>query len=341
MLKSMKPKQTFPNNTILWILVGVLVISGIAAIVSAFSGGDSGEDDVNAVYTNAAATLTVQAMTMQAASPSVTPTTVTQTPTVTFTPLASPTLFATLPSSSGSTGSTGGSGAVGCNNSILLSDVTFQDNTVVSPGQAMTKTWKLQNTGSCAWTPTYKVSFVSGNAMGGATTPIGITVQPGQSGDISVAMTAPTTAGDAKGTWILTNDSGQNFGTTFFILVKVGSTSSAGTATATATATNTSAPSAPAAVGSVNVTLQCTSDGNGNFDYSGTTISWTDQSNNENGFYIYINNQKVSPDAAANTTTYTVAANTIFPAGSQIPFGVASYNGVGASNIVSTISGCQ
>ncbi|MEY2819022.1 MAG: hypothetical protein RL275_2485, partial [Chloroflexota bacterium] len=225
MLKPMKPKQTIPNNTILWILVGVLVVAGIIAIVAAFSGGgDNAEDEVNAVYTNAAATLAIQQMTLQAASPSVTPTIPTPTASATFTPLA----LSTLPTAQGistSSSSSGGStsGAVGCNNSILVTDVTFSDNTVVSPGQTMIKTWKLQNTGSCAWTPTYKVTFVSGNAMGGVTTPLGITVEPGQSGDISVAMTAPTTAGDAKGTWILTNDSGQNFGTTFFILVKVGS----------------------------------------------------------------------------------------------------------------------
>ena len=344
MLKPMKPKQTIPNNTTLWILVGVLVVAGIIAIVAAFSGGgDNAEDEVNAVYTNAAATLAIQQMTLQAASPSVTPTIPTPTASATFTPLALSTLptaqgISTSSSSSGGTGS----GAVGCNNSVFVSDVTVPDDTVMTPGQSFTKTWKLQNTGSCAWSTSYKVSFVSGNAMGGTTTALVAAVQPGQSGDVSVAMKAPATAGDAIGYWILTNDSGQNFGSSFYVKIKVGGTSTTGTVAATATATNTSAPSAPAAVGNVSVTLQCASpDGRLNFDYSGTKISWTDQSSNESGFYIYINNQKVSPDAAANTTSYTVAANTIFPAGSQIPFGVASFNGIGASNIVSVINGCQ
>ena len=343
MLKPMKPKQTFPNNTILWILVGVLVIGGIIAIVSAFSGGGkNAEDEVNAVYTNAAATLAVQQMTLQAASPSVTPTVATPTGTVTFTPQP----LATLPTSQGistsSSSSSGGSGAVGCNNSVFVSDVTVPDDTVMTPGQSFTKTWKLQNTGSCPWTTSFKVSFVSGNAMSGTTTALTTTVQAGQSGDISVAMKAPVTTGDAIGYWILTNDSGQNFGSSFYVKIKVGGTSTTGTATTTSTATNTSAPSTPVAVGNVSVTLQCSSpDGGLNFDYSGTTISWTDQSNNESGFYIYINNQKVSPDASANATTYTVAANTIFPAGSQIPFGVAAFNGVGAANIVSAVGACQ
>ena len=247
MLKPMKPKQTFPNNTILWILVGVLVIGGIIAIVSAFSGGGkNAEDEVNAVYTNAAATLAIQQMTLQAASPSVTPTVATPTGTVTFTPQP----LATLPTSQGistsSSSSSGGSGAVGCNNSVFVSDVTVPDDTVMTPGQSFTKTWKLQNTGSCPWTTSFKVSFVSGNAMGGTTTALTTTVQPGQSGDISVAMTAPASAGDAIGYWILTSDGGQNFGSSFYVKIKVG-TSSTGTATATGAATATATTAATTA----------------------------------------------------------------------------------------------
>jgi hypothetical protein len=109
---------------------------------------------------------------------------------------------------------------VGCNNSVFVSDVTYPDNTVVTPGQAIKKTWKLQNTGSCAWTPTYKVTFISGSAMGGVATAIGITVASGASGDVTVDMIAPATAGEVIGYWILTNDSGQNFGSNFYVQVR-------------------------------------------------------------------------------------------------------------------------
>lgn len=237
MLKPLKPKQTYPRNMILWGLVGLLVLSGIITLIISFSsGGDDGTDEVNAVYTNAAATLAAQQLTLQAASPTITPTLFTMTPSMTFTLAASPTLFQQQPLATSTTASTGGgSGAVGCNNSVYVADVTFPDNTVVTPGQSITKTWKLQNNGSCAWTATYKVNFLSGNAMGGTATPIGISVAPGQSADISVKMTAPATAGDVIGYWILTNDSNQNFGTSFYIKVKVGGASTTGTATATVT----------------------------------------------------------------------------------------------------------
>ncbi|NOH02294.1 MAG: hypothetical protein HND47_10230 [Chloroflexi bacterium] len=243
MLKPFKPKTTAPRNMILWALVGLLVLAGVIALVMSFSSGDDGTDEVNAVYTNAAATLAVQQLTLQAASPSVTPTTFTQTPTLTVTPLASPTLSIQQPLATNTTAPS--SGAVGCNNSVFVADVTFPDNTVVTPGQAMTKTWKLQNNGSCAWTATYKVSFLSGNVMGGAATPIGISVAPGQSADVSVKLTAPTTPGDAIGYWILTNDNGQNFGTSFYIKIKVGAATT-GTATVTPTATTGAATSTTA-----------------------------------------------------------------------------------------------
>jgi len=307
MLKPMKPRQTFQNNTILWILVGVLVVAGIIAIVAAFSsGGRNAEDEVNAVYTNAAATLEAQQLTLEASAPTATPTVVTETPTATFTPLASPTLFATqagagIPSSG--TGGTG-SGAVGCNNSVFVSDVTVPDDTVMTPGQTFTKTWKLQNTGSCAWTTAYKVTFVSGNAMGGTTTALVAAVQPGQSGDVSVAMTAPAAAGDAIGYWILTNDSGQNFGTSFYVRIKVGGTGTSGTATATATG----AASAPAAPTNLDIALTCNLGGTDGIQYEYVgTLTWTHDLKNVTGFTVYVNGKSVA-SVAGNVTSYTLPA---------------------------------
>lgn len=250
MLKPLKPKTTMPRNAILWGLVGLLVLSGVIALIASFNSGSDSADEVNAVYTNAAATLAVQQMTLMASSPTATPVLATQTPTFTVTPFVSPTSLL-QPLATNTTTSGGGSGAVGCNNSVYLADVTLPDDTAVTPGQALTKTWKLQNNGSCAWTATFKVTFVSGNAMGGTTTPIGISVAPGQSADISVKLTAPSTAGDAIGYWILTNDSGQNFGTSFYIKVKVGGTAATGTVTATATSTSGAATTAPTITPSV------------------------------------------------------------------------------------------
>lgn len=337
MLKPMKPKTTFPRNIFLWILVAVLVLSGIIALVSAFNSGDGGEEEVSAVYTNAAATVAAQQLTLQASAPSATPTlSVTQTATATVTALASPTLFTSLPIASNTPGSGGGSTAVGCNNSAFVSDVTIPDDTAMTPGQTFTKTWKLSNTGSCPWTTTYKVSFVSGNAMGGAATPLTVTVAPGASGDVSVAMTAPATAGDAIGYWILTNDSGQNFGSSFYVKIKVGG---AGTTGTPGTATATGVVAKPEAANNPTVSnIKCVSDGGTppNYKFSGT-LNWEDKSGNETGFRIYINGIVVST-TAANITSYAVPESAFLPENTPFEFGVEAFNSAGGSTSIPKVT---
>lgn len=215
MLKSM-PKK--PNNTILWVAFGVLMLAGVVTLVFAFSSGDDGLDDVALAQTSAAETLAVQQLTLQAASPTLTPTVVTMTPSLT------PTLFITntVPVSVSPTISsgTGGSTAVGCDNSVFVADVTIPDGTEMVPGQVFKKTWTIQNNGTCAWTTAYKVTFLSGNQMNGVADPITVEVPPGQSTNVSVSMTASATGGNT-GYWILTNANGQQFGTNFYVQINV------------------------------------------------------------------------------------------------------------------------
>jgi hypothetical protein len=47
---------------------------------------------------------------------------------------------------------------------VLLEDVTYPDNTLLTAGEKFTKTWKLQNTGNCPWTG-YTVAFAFGDKM--------------------------------------------------------------------------------------------------------------------------------------------------------------------------------
>lgn len=92
-------------------------------------------------------------------------------------------------------------------------DVTYADNTVVKPGEAFTKTWKLTNMGTGTWTPNFKLIFVSGDAMSApASKAIGKTVAPGQSVELSVSLVAPSTPKTYQGKWMLQTESGTNFG---------------------------------------------------------------------------------------------------------------------------------
>ena len=92
-------------------------------------------------------------------------------------------------------------------------DVTVPDDTQMAPGESFTKTWRLQNTGTCTWTKTYSLAVFSGDAMNApSSVPMPSNVAPGQSVDISVDLTAPSTAGTYQGNWKLRNQEGAWFG---------------------------------------------------------------------------------------------------------------------------------
>ena len=94
-----------------------------------------------------------------------------------------------------------------------VTDVTYIDNTIVQPGTAFVKTWRVENSGSATWTPSFKIVFVSGDAMGGpASQTLGKTISPGQSIDISVSLIAPATLATFRGNWMLETDTGKRFG---------------------------------------------------------------------------------------------------------------------------------
>lgn len=92
-------------------------------------------------------------------------------------------------------------------------DVTIPDDTVLQPGQSFTKTWRLENSGTCTWTKDYAVAFFSGDQMGAkSSVSLAGDVEPGQSVDIAVDMVAPNKAGKYQGNWKLRNDSNVLFG---------------------------------------------------------------------------------------------------------------------------------
>lgn len=100
-----------------------------------------------------------------------------------------------------------------CDSAAFVKDVSISDGTLVSRGASFTKTWRLQNTGNCSWTPSYALVFVSGDAMSGpAVTALPGNVNPGQTVDLSVNLTAPSQDGHYRGYWKLRNASNALFG---------------------------------------------------------------------------------------------------------------------------------
>jgi len=170
------------------------------------------KQDSAAVQT--AAALTVQAQLTQTA-PLATPTfTLVPFPTL---PLASPSPTATLAPAATATSS--------CDNASFITDVTYPDNTVVNAGDSFTKTWRLKNIGACSWTSSYAIVFMNGESMAGPSAQALVgNVNPGQTVDLSVDLTAPATNGTHTGNWGLRNAAGVIF-SHFYVQIIVGTAS--------------------------------------------------------------------------------------------------------------------
>lgn len=102
---------------------------------------------------------------------------------------------------------------VACNQAAFVADVSAQDGTALWPGEVFTKAWRLTNTGSCTWTPDYRVVFAGGDQMSGPdSAKLNVTVRPGETVDIVIPQKAPANKGSYVGAWKLANASGVQFG---------------------------------------------------------------------------------------------------------------------------------
>ncbi len=162
------------------------------------------------------------------ATPSPTPTAI---PTSTPTPTPIPPLF--LPAEDPPTplprSTPLPSESLTCDHRIqFVADVTIPDDTSLRAGAVFTKTWRLKNAGTCAWTPAYRLVFVRGDAMNGQDSqPLGAAVPPGGITDVSVRLQAPDQPGNYAGEWMLETPAGKRFGlgddgqTPFWVRIRV------------------------------------------------------------------------------------------------------------------------
>lgn len=183
--------------------------------------------DVSAIYTSAAQTLVAAfSSQMTQTAQAIPPTAIS-----TNTPLATFTLLPTFPPAVGST-PIGGLTPIGtplvlstplstlsaplCNDSVWMGDIGVQDGDVMKPGQDFTKTWALKNTGTCKWDDGYTLVFVSGDKMDGydyALKKSSDFVDPGETINISINLTAHLAEGTYSGCWKMRDDKGYYFGT--------------------------------------------------------------------------------------------------------------------------------
>jgi len=97
------------------------------------------------------------------------------------------------------------SASTACYAARYVYDETYPDGTRVNPGEAMQKTWRLQNVGSCDWVAgQYELVFIGGERMSGQSPlTINITVPAGGYANFSINLKAPVTPGTYHGDWML------------------------------------------------------------------------------------------------------------------------------------------
>ena len=190
----------------------IFIVLSLTVIIAMSACGGRGTPDAAAtlapLYTAAAQTL--QALTSQggmtATPPPLAPPTPTSIPPTSIPPTQTLTIPPTLVPNTPVHVSR-------CDWAAFVTDVSVPDGSSFAPSTAFTKTWRLQNIGTCTWTTAYALVFSSGLPIGGpAAVNLLSSVAPGQVVDLSVNLTAPSAAGHYRGYWLLQNPSGVKFG---------------------------------------------------------------------------------------------------------------------------------
>ncbi len=109
---------------------------------------------------------------------------------------------------------TSSSGA--CTNKFAyVSDVTFPDGTMTLPRTTFTKSWYIQNTGTCDWTSKYSIVYISGNEVGVQNEfpifPSEKILKSGESAIVSVKLNAPEALNAYTTYWALKSPDGKIF----------------------------------------------------------------------------------------------------------------------------------
>lgn len=100
-----------------------------------------------------------------------------------------------------------------CTVSASLVEETYPDGTIVQPGETFTKSWHVQNNGTCTWDSSWQLIFYGGDLMDGATVyNFPQPAQPGQTVEVPIILRAPAQGGTYTGEWMIKSPWGTSFG---------------------------------------------------------------------------------------------------------------------------------
>lgn len=181
--------------------------------------GEDGTQSLVPTATSPAAPTSAATTTQSATEVAVT------TPSATGTPTPLPATATPLPTASPTPTTVVCVNGLGFVSDVNLDDKNMTSPAVLSPGQNFTKTWRVRNTGNCAWDADYLLIYINGNRteaqMNAQPTAIGQVVEPGEEVDISVNLTAPYTYGTFQGFFQMRDNKGVYFGQVVWVGVNV------------------------------------------------------------------------------------------------------------------------
>jgi hypothetical protein len=127
----------------------------------------------------------------------------------------------------------------------LVYDVNVPAGSIFKPGESFTKTWKVENNGTCNWVYLYHLIFVGGDRLDGDPPRLGKVIVPSQWTQLSVALIAPSKPGAYTGSLRMATQPGTPFGVTLNVSIVVSNPTDTPQPTSTVTATATNTPITP------------------------------------------------------------------------------------------------
>jgi hypothetical protein len=114
-----------------------------------------------------------------------------------------------------------------CYNLLWIEDVTIPDGTQMKGNEVFTKTWRVQNNGSCAWAPGFAFRHAGGDPMRGESLILQDPIPVGAKRELSIDLVAPggQTTGLVQSSWRMADANGNFFGDTLSVNIIVGNAS--------------------------------------------------------------------------------------------------------------------
>jgi len=101
-------------------------------------------------------------------------------------------------------------------------DQSIADGTHYAAGETGDLTWYVTNIGTTTWTTDYSLRFYSGTNFaeaGNTRYHLPAAIAPKETAAVTISIAAPTTAGEYKMSWVLSNQNDENFYLIYFTIV--------------------------------------------------------------------------------------------------------------------------